>query len=78
MAIDTNAEKLAILEWDEVYEPALPLSPGATPFDQGEKQNFIWGFPGVLWDAAVAPTETILDYERGWARGFGRGFALGY
>lgn len=51
MAIDTNAKKLAIMEWDEVYEPGIPLSPGAAPFSQGEKQNFLWGYPGILWAA---------------------------
>ncbi len=50
MAIDTNAEKLAIMEWDTVFEPAIPLSPGAAPFSRGEKQNFIWGYPGIEWE----------------------------
>ena len=60
MAIDTNAEKLAVMEWDEMYEPAIPLSPGAT-FEQGEKQNLIWGFPGVSWATVTGVARSLVD-----------------
>lgn len=49
MAIGTNNEKLAVLDWTEL-EPGLPLSPGA--FGQGDKQQLLWGYPGVVWTAA--------------------------
>ncbi len=48
MAIDTDNKKLAIMEWGNYWEPGLPLLPGAI-FDQGEKQQLLWGYPGILW-----------------------------
>lgn len=51
MAIDTNNEKLALMEWDNVWEPALPLSPGT--FAQDDKQQLLWGYPGIVWGSAV-------------------------
>lgn len=47
MAIDTDNKKLAIMEWDNIWEPALPLSPST--FEQDDKQQLIWGYSGVLW-----------------------------
>lgn len=68
MAIDTNTEKLAIMEWDELYEPGLPLSPGT--LGQDDKQQLLWGFPGVLWavvsgvdNAKLAHMEWCLVWE---------------
>jgi hypothetical protein len=52
MAIDTDTEKLAVLELGQVWEPGLPLSPGA--LGQADQQQLLWGYPGVLWQAAVA------------------------
>jgi hypothetical protein len=48
MAIDTTNKKLGVMEWEEYYEPALPLSPGVV-FTQAEQQQLLWGYPGVLW-----------------------------
>lgn len=47
MAIDTDTEKLALMEWGLVWEPGLPLSPGT--LDQADQQQLLWGYPGVLW-----------------------------
>lgn len=51
MAITTDNEKLAIMEFGQVFEPGLPLSPGT--FDQGHQQQLIWGYPGILWEASA-------------------------
>ncbi len=53
MAIDTNTKKLSILEWDNVWEPGIPLSPGT--FGTDDKQHLIWGYSGISW---VAPVTT--------------------
>lgn len=52
MPIDTANKKLALLEWDQDYEPGLPISPGA--LGQDDRQQLLWGYPGVLWTTAVA------------------------
>lgn len=52
MAIDTINEKLAIMEFGQVWEPGLPRSPGTLGAD--DRQQLLYGFPGVLWAAAVA------------------------
>lgn len=48
MAITTDDEKLAVMEFGDPWEPGLPLEEGAS-FDQGEQQQLLWGYPGVLW-----------------------------
>lgn len=60
MAISTTNEKLAVIEWDNFSEPGLPLSPGA--FGQDDKQQLLWGFPGVLWAAAVGVDNSKLAW----------------
>jgi hypothetical protein len=48
MAIDTDNKKLAVMEWEDYSEPGIPL--GSTePFTQAEKQQLLWGYPGILW-----------------------------
>lgn len=53
MAITTNNEKLGVMEWCIPWETGIPLLPGA--FGQDDKQQLIWGYPGVLWDVLVPP-----------------------
>lgn len=53
MAIDTNNEKLALMEEGNVWEPGLPLSPGT--LGQDDQQQLVWGYPGILWGEAVIP-----------------------
>ncbi len=50
-AIATDNGKLAVMEWDLDWEPGLPLSPGA--FGQEDQQQLLWGFPEILWAAAI-------------------------
>ena len=52
MAITTSDDKLAIMEWDNIWEPGIPMLPN-TPFDQGNKQQLLWGYPGVLWPTPI-------------------------
>jgi len=57
MAIDTTNKKLALIEWDNIWESALPMSPGT--LGQDDKQQLLWGYPGILWTVAVAPVVTL-------------------
>jgi hypothetical protein len=49
MAITTTNGKLAVMEMETIWEPGLPMSPGS--IGQDDKQQLLWGFPEVLWDA---------------------------
>lgn len=50
--IDTTNEKLSLME-GEVWEPGLPLSPST--LGQDDRQQLLWGYPGILWEEAAAP-----------------------
>lgn len=43
---------------EEIWEPALPISPGT--FGQDDKQQLLWGYPGIAW-AVGAALEFVLD-----------------
>lgn len=51
MAITTDNEKLAVMSMGNICMPNLPMSPGT--LDQDDQQQLLWGYPGVLWGAAV-------------------------
>ena len=51
MAIDTTNKKLALMEWCQVWESGLPISPGA--LGQDDQQQLINDYPGILWGAAI-------------------------
>ena len=57
MAIDTNTEKLAIMELEDVWEPGLPLSPGS--LGQDDQQQLLWGYPGITWASPATATNHI-------------------
>lgn len=59
MAIDTINEKLALLEYLEVYQLGIPIS--ADGLDQADNQQLLWEYPGLLWSAAV-PSATRRGY----------------
>jgi hypothetical protein len=42
-----NNLKLAFMEWCQVWEPGLPVSPGA--LGQDDQQQLLWGMPESLW-----------------------------
>ena len=57
MPISTTNEKLAVIELEDIFEPAIPMIP-TIPFDQADKQQLIWGYPGILWAASVTSNVT--------------------
>lgn len=60
MAIDTTNKKFAMLHWGRIWEASLPLSPSTLGND--DKQQLLWGYPGVLWGAAASIVgNAILD-----------------
>lgn len=59
MAITTDNEKLAVMEWGQVWEPGLPLSPGALGTD--DLQQLLWGYPGVLWAPPALAIPSYFD-----------------
>ncbi len=61
MAIDTNNEKLAVMEWDNQWEPGIPMVSTSFP-TQAHKQQLLIGMPDPAWTTAVpgAPAGTLL------------------
>lgn len=47
MAIDTNNEKLALIEYENVFQFGLPIS--ADGLNQADNQQLLWEYPGILW-----------------------------
>jgi hypothetical protein len=75
MAIDTNNEKLAVMEWDNPWEPGIPMD--STSFaTQAHKQQLILGNPFPLFTTPTGGL-TILDFERAHMRAVGRGVMRG-
>lgn len=62
MAIDTINKKLAVMEWDNLLEPGLPISPGTLGED--DQQQLLWGYPGILWSGAVAVLSSFIPIYR--------------
>lgn len=69
MAIDTTNEKLALIEYGDIFQPGIPIS--ADGIDQADKQHLIWEYPGILWGVVVTGKSwmkrnralLIMDYE---------------
>jgi hypothetical protein len=57
MAIDTDNEKLAVIELEDIWEPGLPLSPST--LGQDDQQQLLLGFPGVLWQALGSAASSV-------------------
>ena len=47
MAITTINEKLATIEYGDIFQPGLPIS--ADGNDQADNQQLLWDYPGNLW-----------------------------
>lgn len=75
MAISTVNEKLALLEWDQSWEPGLPISPGA--FGQDDQQQLVWGYPGVLWGEPVPEPVPEPEVEQPVGAGGGEPYRTG-
>jgi hypothetical protein len=69
MAITTINEKLATIEYGDIFQPGLPIS--ADGNDQADNQQLLWDYPGNLWGAIVVSGKSwmkryswmIIDYE---------------
>lgn len=59
MAIDTTNEKFAAIVFGRTTDPMHLTVSGGT-IEQDDQQQFLWGFPGVLWGAA-AVLDFVLD-----------------
>jgi len=78
MAITTDNEKLAIIEFEDILSAGLPLSPGTIGTD--DQQQLLYGYPGIEWGAppvddpdAVVPTSTTTaGVIAMWASRYGR------
>ena len=64
MAVTTDDEKLAVMVLNNPLAPNVVLNETA-PFSQGDKQQLLWGYPGVLWQPPVA----VEPSGQGWRRG---------
>ena len=51
MAIDTTNERLALIEYGDVFQPGIPISNDG--IGQDDKQQLLWGYPGILWAVIV-------------------------
>jgi len=58
MALTTDNQKLAIMEWSVMWEPGLPLSPGT--LGQDDKQQLLWDNPDPVWGAAVVAAGALI------------------
>lgn len=69
LAITTINEKLATIEYGDIFQPGIPIS--ADGLDQADNQQLLWDYPGNLWSAIVVSGKTfmkryswmILNYE---------------
>ena len=59
MAIDTLNEKLALIEYGEVYQPGIPVSNDG--LDQADNQQLLWEYPGFLWGALIVKEPEIIE-----------------
>ena len=60
MVIDTNDKKLAVMQWNIPFAPAVVLSE-TSPFSQGDKQQLLWGYPGILWGELMQGFGVLVD-----------------
>ena len=61
MPIDSTNKKLALLEFEDVWEPGLPMAPGA--LGQDDQQQLLWGYPGILWGLAAHVPDYITLHD---------------
>jgi hypothetical protein len=62
MAITTVNDKLAIMEFGQIWEPGLPISPST--LGQDDQQQLLHGYPSVLWGAYIAPASSSSGIHR--------------
>ena len=57
MAIGTTNGQLSVIEYGQVWQPNLPMSPAVV--DQGVQQQWLWSFPEALWGAILGSAVTF-------------------
>jgi len=63
MSIDTRNKRLSIMNLGQPWRTTLPIPSGS--FSQGDRQQLLYGYSGILWGADV---DTYLSYisASGW------------
>lgn len=49
MAVDTPSKRFSLLEMDFPFSMNLPVPSGS--FDQGDRQQLLHGYSGILWES---------------------------
>jgi hypothetical protein len=52
MAVTTHNEKLALIHYQQVFQPTPPKS--SDGIGQDDKQQLIWGYPGINWSTPAS------------------------
>ena len=73
MAIDTRQKRFSMLHFSWV--PGVSLFEADGTVDADDKYHLLHLYSGITLGGG--PTETLLDYMRGFNRGFGSGFNRG-
>ena len=60
MPITTIDEKLAVMQWNMPFAPATVLNE-TSPFSQGDQQQLLWGYPGILWGELIRGFGVLID-----------------
>ena len=58
---EVDNDKVAFMEWCNVWEPGMPFSPGT--LSVADRQQLLWGFPGILWDV-ILPGGSVMKFNR--------------
>jgi hypothetical protein len=72
MAVDTRDKRFSMMGFS-LPIPKVLANPDGT-IDSADRYQMLYLYSGI--SLAGAPTETLLDYERGYMRGFMRGIGL--
>jgi hypothetical protein len=62
--IDTINKKLALINFGSVFQTPLPMSPGT--LGQDDRQQLLWGYPGILWQTYAGIEWVHLDGISFW------------
>lgn len=57
MAIDSREKRFSMMTLNRMWEPAIITSSGT--IDQAERQSFLHGYYGILWEAASIADGTV-------------------
>ena len=68
MAIDTTNEKLALIEYGDIFQPGVPISSDGIGTD--DKVQLLWDYPGLTWAEAVAAGAGYILGGMGTSQGY--------